>query len=231
MFKKGKNGKANINKQPYNKGAKILAFLFILLIIVILINIMLILSKIQIKIKNIHFNSLNVKRKLSSNYKIIITVYILRKIPIFKINITQTKLEKLQLKEKVRQAEIDIIKNKKKIDKKLLKEMKKIKLQIKYWNLQVLLGTEDAKITALIVGYLSIFLGIYLNQKISKHENQKFSIQPAYIGQNILNLIFEGIFEIKTVNIINIIWNLKKKERRNENERTSNRRTYDYSYE
>ena len=41
----------------------------------------------------------------------------------------------------------------------------------------------------------------------------------------------EGIFEIKTVNIINIIWNLKKKERRNENERTSNRRAYDYSYE
>ena len=40
------------------------------------------------------------------------------------------------------------------------------------------------------------------------YENQKFNIQPVYIGQNILNLIFEGIFEIKTVNIINIILNL-----------------------
>ena len=208
-----------------------MAFLFILLIIVILINIILILSKIQIQIRNVHFDSSKTKRKLNKNYKIIIIVYILGKIPILKINITQSKLEKLRLKEKVRQAEIDIIQNKKKIDKKLFKELKKIEIQIKYWNLQLVLGTEDAKITALMVAYLSIILGIYLNKKISKHENQKFSIQPVYIGQNILNLIFEGIFEIKTVNIINIIWNLKKKERRNENERTSNRRPYDYSYE
>ncbi len=208
-----------------------MAFLFILLIIAILINVIILLSKIQIQIKNVHFNSSKPKGKLDANYKIIIIVYILKKIPILKINVTQSKLKKLKLKEKVRQAEIDIIQNKKKIDKEILHELRKIKVQIKYWNLELLLGTEDAKITALIVGYLSIFLGIYLNKKISKHENKKFSIQPVYIGQNILKLIFEGIFEIKTVNIINIIWNLKKKERRNGNERTSNRRTYDYSYE
>lgn len=208
-----------------------MAFLFILLIIAILINVIILLSKIQIQIKNVHFNSSKPKGKLDANYKIIIIVYILKKIPILKINVTQSKLRKLKLKEKVRQAEIDIIQNKKKIDKEILHELRKIKVQIKYWNLELLLGTEDAKITALIVGYLSIFLGIYLNKKISKHENKKFSIQPVYIGQNILKLIFEGIFEIKTVNIINIIWNLKKKERRNGNERTSNRRTYDYSYE
>lgn len=208
-----------------------MAFLFILLIITILINVIILLSKIQIQIKNVHFNSSKPKGKLDANYKIIIIVYIIKKIPILKINVTQSKLKKLKLKEKVRQAEIDIIQNKKKIDKEILYELRKIKVQIKYWNLELLLGTEDAKITALIVGYLSIFLGIYLNKKISKHENKKFSIQPVYIGQNILKLIFEGIFEIKTVNIINIIWNLKKKERRNGNERTSNRRTYDYSYE
>lgn len=208
-----------------------MAFLFILLIIAILINVIILLSKIQIQIKNVHFNSSKPKGKLDANYKIIIIVYILKKIPILKINVTQSKLKKLKLKEKVRQAEIDIIQNKKKIDKEILQELRKIKVQIKYWNLELLLGTEDAKITALIVGYLSIFLGIYLNKKISKHENKKFSIQPVYIGQNILKLIFEGIFEIKTVNIINIIWNLKKKEGRNGNERTSNRRTYDYSYE
>lgn len=208
-----------------------MAFLFILLIIAILINVIILLSKIQIQIKNVHFNSSKPKGKLDANYKIIIIVYIIKKIPILKINVTQSKLKKLKLKEKVRQAEIDIIQNKKKIDKEILHELRKIKVQIKYWNLELLLGTEDAKITALIVGYLSIFLGIYLNKKISKHENKKFSIQPVYIGQNILKLIFEGIFEIKTVNIINIIWNLKKKERRNGNERTSNRRTYDYSYE
>lgn len=208
-----------------------MAFLFILLIIAILINVIILLSKIQIQIKNVHFNSSKPKEKLDANYKIIIIVYILKKIPILKINVTQSKLKKLKLKEKVRQAEIDIIQNKKKIDKEIVHELRKIKVQIKYWNLELLLGTEDAKITALIVGYLSICLGIYLNKKISKHENKKFSIQPVYIGQNILKLIFEGIFEIKTVNIINIIWNLKKKERRNGNERTSNRRTYDYSYE
>ncbi len=208
-----------------------MVFLFILLIIAILINVIILLSKIQIQIKNVHFNSSKPKGKLDANYKIIIIVYILKKIPILKINVTQSKLKKLKLKEKVKQAEIDIIQNKKKIDKEILQELRKIKVQIKYWNLELLLGTEDAKITALIVGYLSIFLGIYLNKKISKHENKKFSIQPVYIGQNILKLIFEGIFEIKTVNIINIIWNLKKKEGRNGNERTSNRRTYDYSYE
>ena len=137
-----------------------MAFLFILLIIAILINGIILLSKIQIQIKNVHFNSSKPKGKLDANYKIIIIVYILKKIPILKINVTQSKLKKLKLKEKVRQAEIDIIQNKKKIDKEILYELRKIKVQIKYWNLELLLGTEDAKITALIVGYLSIFLGI-----------------------------------------------------------------------
>ena len=54
---------------------------------------------------------------------------------------------------------------------------------------------------------------------------------PKYGDENFIDLQFNGIFEIKMIHIINTICIEKKKRRVEENERTSNRRSYDYSYE
>ena len=61
--------------------------------------------------------------------------------------------------------------------------------------------------------------------------NKKYIITPLYFNQNIVNIEISGIFEIKMIHIINIIYILNKKEGVKKNERTSNRRSYDYSYE
>ena len=68
-------------------------------------------------------------------------------------------------------------------------------------------------------------------KKVENYKNQNFTIKPIYINQNLINILIDGIFEIKMIHIINIIYILNKKEGVKKYERTSNRRSYDYSYE
>ena len=81
-----------------------MVFLFICLTIILI----LIFSKIRIQIENFRFSSVN-KRHINKDYKAIIKVYILKKIPILKINITKTKLERLKIKEKIRKINFKLI--------------------------------------------------------------------------------------------------------------------------
>ena len=112
------------------------------------------------------------------------------------------------------------------------KEIKNIKIEIDEMNLNISLGTEDAAITAFIIPIISTFIAIFLSRKVKKYnDNQKFSIQPLYINQNLINIEFSGIFQIKMIHIINTICTLNKKRKGDKNERTSNRRSYDYGYE
>ncbi len=229
MIKKEKNGKTNINAL---KGAKILVFLLIFLIIIILI----ISLKIKIQIRNIKFDSQKHKdRHLNENYKIIISVYVLGKIKIGKIRITKEKLEKWKLKQKlnksIKRIENKIVKDKNRFDGKLIETIKKANINLERINLKIKLGTEDAFLTSIIVPVISAIIAIIISRKIKNHENQTFEIQPLYNQQNRINILFSGIFEIKLIHIINIIYILSKKGRVNRYERTSNRRSYDYSYE
>ena len=70
-----------------------------------------------------------------------------------------------------------------------------------------------------------------LKNKIKSYKTQKFNVKPVFINKNLLNIDFSGIFEIKMIHIINIIYILNKKEGVKKYERTSNRRSYAYSYE
>ena len=58
-------------------------------------------------------------------------------------------------------------------------------------------------------------------------------MNPVYQNQNLVNLSVSGIFEVKLRHIINIIYILNRKEKKGvkKYERTSNRGSYDYSYE
>ena len=60
---------------------------------------------------------------------------------------------------------------------------------------------------------------------------QRLEINPIYNKGNLVNIVFEGIFEIKMIHIIKVICAKIKKRRVEKYERTSNRRAYDYSYE
>ena len=205
-----------------------MVFLFVLISIGI-ITILLATLKIQIQIINFKFSSQKI-RKINEDYKIIIKLIVLSKIPIFKISITKDKLENLKLKEKAQKIDWQSIQNKE-TDKNILKSFKELKFDIKNINLNVEIGTENACLTSILVPAVSTVISIWLGQKVKNYENQIFIIKPVFLNQNILNILISGIFELKMKHIISMIYMLNQKEGVKEYERTSNRRAYDYSYE
>lgn len=203
-----------------------MVFLLILIVFLLLI----IFSKIRIEVVNFKFSS-EWKRHINKDYKVIIKLCILNKIPILKINITKTRMEKLKLKDKIKDIDFKVIQDNKKFDKKLVKAIKKSNIDIDYINLNVELGTENACLTSIIVPAISTFLAILFRKKVKQFEKQIFIIKPVYINQNLINIALSGIFEIKMIHIINIIYVLNRKEGVKKYGRTSNRRSYDYGYE
>ena len=208
-----------------------MVFLFIFLILILMI----ITIKIKIECDNFKFTSL-AKQHLKNDYQIKITIYTFYKIPIFKTKIDNKKMKSIIKSEKVRKIiksqEINIIEKQEYIDKKLLKELKNIRLEIKEINLAISIGTEDASLTAFIIPIISTVLAIFLSKKVKKYnKSQVFSIVPIYINQNLINIEFSGIFQIKMIHIIDTICRVNKRRKGDKNERTSNRRSYDYGYE
>ena len=203
-----------------------MVFIFVLILIIVL----LVFSRIRIEVINFKFSS-QTKRHINKDYKVIIKLCILKKIPILKVNITKTKLEKMKIKEKIKNIDFKIIQNKNKFDKNAIKAIKKSNININKINLNLEIGTENATLTSVIVPAISTILAILLSRKIENPKNQLFIIQPVYINQNLINIVFSGIFEMKMIHIINIIYILNRKKGVNKHERTSNRRSYDYGYE
>lgn len=199
---------------------------------VITLGIILFFSKIRIQIINFRFRS-QTQRHINEDYKIVIKSYVLGFVPILKINITKAKLEKIKLKEKIKNIDLSYLEKNPSFNKEVWKAIKKLNISIKNINLHVDLGTENASLTAILVPAISTIIAITLRKKIKNFENQIFMIHPIYQNQNLVNLFVSGIFEIKMSHIINIIYILNKKERKGvkKYERTSHRRPYDYGYE
>ncbi len=202
-----------------------MVFLFVI-IAIILIIIIFSLSKINIEIKNFKFQSITEKH-INKDYEIIIKLIIFKIIPILKINITKTKLEKLKLKEKIKNFDLKVIHDNQQFDKELLSTIKELDINIKRINLYIDLGTENASLTAIIIPIISTIIEIIINRKIEKFENQIFVIKPIYINQNLINIYISGIFEIKMSQIINSIYNLNKEKK----EIMADRKGYNYSCE
>lgn len=78
---------------------------------------------------------------------------------------------------------------------------------------------------------LSILIAKNQEEKPKKEIKQYYKITPVYKNKNLINFCLEGIFELKMIHIITTICILKKKRRVGKHVRTSNRRSYDYSYE
>ena len=206
-----------------------MVFLYIIGVVFIILIIFLF-SKIQIKIENFKFTSETI-RHINTDYKFVIKLYIFSKIPILKISITKKFLERLKLKEKMKTFEMDFIENKLKVDKDILKAMKKLDVNIKKLNLRIDLGTENASFTSILIPILSTVISMLLRNRIKDYKSQHYIINPIFTNQNLINIELSSIFEIKMIHIINIIYVLNKKEGVDKYERTSNRRAYDNCYE
>ena len=219
------------------KEVKVLFFLFLFFIIVIEI---LLFSSIRIKISNLNISTERANnKKIDDNYKINISFLGLFKIRLLNIYITEEKLKKINIKNKLKiniknlnyKKIIDMFKNNEGISLKDIKKIKKCIPNVKYINLLVDIGTEDAIITSYIVAFISSIIGIVLRKTIPISKDNRFIINPVYKNKNLLNLELNCIFEIKLIHIIYIIYILNKKGRDGKDGRTSDRRSYDYSYE
>ena len=217
-----KYGKTIINPL---KEAIIIVFLFILGILILLIS-----SAIKIEFINIRFDS-GRKRHLNKNYEIRLKWCLFSKIPIFNIDITKTKMEKLKIKEKIKELDKKLLQNRNKFDKEALSIVKKANIEIESFNIYLELGTENASLTAFLVSAIATILNIWLGRKVKDYNNQKTEIKPLFLNQNMINIVFSGIFKFKIIHIISIIYMLIKKGRVKKYERTSNRRSYAYRYE
>lgn len=208
-----------------------MVFLFVLAVLLIIL-IILVFSKIQIQLLNFELSLIN-KIHINPNYEGELKWYIFSKIPIFKIKLNKNIIKKFKLKEKFIDFDIKIWEERKKFDKDFFKIIRKLEFYIKQLNLKIDIGTENAALTSIIVSIISSVIALFLRNKIRTDEEQYFIIQPIYKNQNYLNIELSGIFEIKMNHIINIIYLLIKKDKKGEDkyERTSNRGSYDYSYE
>ena len=177
------------------------------------------------------------KPYVNDKYKIIIKLKIFDTIPIIKFTLNKNKLRKIQqslkTNEKVKQLEKDIIQNKDKVDAQIIKGLKDFckGIYIETLNLEMELGTQNAFLTSMLVAIFSSILSIGFSRIRVREKNIVYEIKPVYKNENSIKIEISGIFQIKMIHIINTIYVLNKKGGRKNHERTSNRRSYDYSYE
>lgn len=208
--------------------------MFFLLLILVLLTLLLLIafSRIKINIKNIKFTSYKVEeRHLQEDYDIEIKLYILKFLRILKINITKEKLEKLKLENKIKRLEKKLILKDVKFDVTVFDVLKNLKIIFEELNLKVEIGTENSALTSIIFGIVSGIIPFVLRNQIKNIEKQKIDIKPIYLNQNLLNIELNCIFNIKMIHIIYVMYILNKKRRDEKYVRTSNRRSYGYSYE
>lgn len=213
----------------HRKEAIILFFLYILIFAIITI-IALIFSTIQIEIKNIKLSASSNKLAIDPTYKISIKVYVLKKIKILDKQIknddfkNQDKFKKMQNK-----ITVQMKNNGKNFQVEQIKILRNLKIEVKKMNFNVKIGTENAALTAIIVGMMYAIIPNIFNYFFDLEENTKFKIEPIYENKNLLNISFEGIFKLDLIHIINTYKVLIRKERKKNYDRTSNRRPYAYN--
>ena len=210
----------------------ILVFLFIICVFIIII----LLSKIELNIKDLKLQNFE-KNENNKKLEIVILLKIF-KFYWFKIKINKDKFSNIYIKQKEKMKKKNIKINKEifkifnniKQNKYIKKEIKKIDFKLKTLNLKVFIGTKEAPDTAYLVGIISSVIANLLPFIIypNKENNYYYKVEPIYINKNIYKINLNCIFEAKLVHIIYVIFKLLREDK---NERTSNRKSYEYSYE
>ena len=208
---------------------KVLFFYFIIAFAIIL-NYVLFFSRIGVKVESLKISS-EKKQKISNELKIIIFVYVLKKIKILKITISKRYFDKVHIENIININKLFGIKPNRLKSEKVLKIIKE-KTKIDLIKLFIEIGTEDAAITSYLVFIIFSILGITLRKIFTSNNDNLFLIDPIYGDKNVLNLDLNCIFSIKMIHIIYIIYILCKKRSSDKYDRTTSYRgPYGYSYE
>lgn len=200
--------------------------LLFLLILIFTIVTLLMLSTIKIEIKDFKLKN----SKVNDNYKIKFSISLFNKIRLIWFTLDKKKIEKISKSTRMKKFNLQKFNGKVKVDKDILKELTKIKINVEKLRLKVYLGLEDAPYTAYLTAFLSSIIGILLPKVSKKLSNCNYTITPIFNGKNQIKMELNSITSIKIVHIIYVIYILSMKGRDENNERTSNRRSYGYSY-
>ena len=235
-----------------------MAFLFYIFIALIIINLLIITSKIEIGIDNFKYlrknkkdffsNKINIQRK-----KIIlvnIKLYLLGKIPVLSIKVDEDKLKRLEkmkvvksfekrIKKRMNKLETEFFKNfNKNINSRIVEDVieftNKLKCKLKNIQLKVNLGFENVILTSISIPIVTTIISLLLRNIEFNVNNNHYEVCPIYNledSRSEINICLKCIIELKMIHIISIMYIIKKQRRVKENGRTSNRRSYDYSYE
>ena len=162
-------------------------FLFIL--IILLISFLAIYtSKIQIQIENLKIDT-EAQQKINKDSKFFVNFVIFKKVKIFKRKID---INKLQLKNK--DLDITILKDRDlKIDYKNF--LQETGVEVEKIDLFLGIGTQDAALTAILVGIISAILGILIRKP-------KYQIIPIYSNKNLLKIKLDCIFSVSLMQYI-----------------------------
>ena len=168
----------------------ILFFLFILVIFTILM-IAIHTSKIGIDIKNLIIDT-DAEEKINEDGKIYVYLLLFNKIKLFRKNVRNIPMK--DVKFETSDFDIKIFKNKD-IKINYLELIQNINIDIKNIDLNVNIGTEDAGVTAILVGIFAGILGIIIKKP-------KYQILPIYANRNLLKINLNGIFTIYLMHYI-----------------------------
>ena len=165
-------------------------FLFILVTFTILI-IAIHTSKIGIDIENLIINT-EANEKINKEGKIYVYVLLFNKIKLFRKNVKNIPMKDVKFEGS--DFDIKIFKSKD-IKINYLELIQNINIDIRKIDLDVQIGTEDAGITAILVGILAGILGIIIKKP-------KYQILPIYANRNLLKINLNGIFTIYLMHYI-----------------------------
>ena len=165
-------------------------FLFILVIFTILI-IAIHTSKIGIDVENLIIDT-DAEEKINEDEKIYVYLLLFNKIKLFRKNVRNIPMK--DVKFEASDFDIKIFKNKD-IKINYFELIRNINIDIKNIDLNVKIGTEDAGITAILVGIFAGILGIIIKKP-------KYQILPIYANRNLLKINLNGIFTIYLMHYI-----------------------------
>lgn len=213
-----------------------MAIVFFIILFLILCIILIVFSTIRIDIQKLNFNNKKLIDKFE--YCFFINLYFLDKIKFFEVMINEERIKKLNQKmnieTKIRDIDFNKVKNDLPSRKELKEAIKKLQINLDEFHLILQIGTSDVIITSAIVAGIASVLGFIFAKLIKNYNDEKYryEIMPVYKNKNMVKLSFDCIIKVKMIHIINIIYTLaSKRKEKMKYERTSNRRSYDYSYE
>ena len=229
-------------------------FAVIIISIIFLLTILIISSKIEIEINKLDIDN---TRKMSTkddrqknNSKMVVQISLkIFNVHWIKIKLNKQKLASQYIKEKIKVEEknIEVKKIVKDIKEnvlknrnertKIIKQIKKTQVLLEKLDLGVKVGTEDVVLTSYLVGVISIIIANILPHLVQAKKQTseqlrskyKYEVMPIYKNKTLYKINLDCIISAKLVHIIYVIYLIKRSV--DKNERTSNRESYEYSYE